>query len=52
MKNRKKTGFAKGVAKGTARGLGKLGRGVVKGVVGELASIFTLGIYRRPRRRR
>jgi hypothetical protein len=47
---KRKRSFAKEVAKGTAKGLGKLGTGAVKGVVGELASILTLGLYRRPRR--
>jgi hypothetical protein len=41
----------KTIARGVARGLGKLGKGIVTGVVGELASIFTLGLYR-PRRRK
>lgn len=47
---RKKGGFVKGVAKGTVKGLGKLGKDAAAGVVGELASILTLGLYRRPRR--
>jgi hypothetical protein len=42
--------FSKKVAKGTAKGLGKLAKGAVSGIVGELASILTLGLYRRPRR--
>ena len=48
----KKKGFVKDVAKGTAKGLGKLTRDAATGVVGELASILTLGLFRRPRRRR
>jgi hypothetical protein len=47
---RKKQGFAKGVTKGVAKGLGKLATGAATGVVTELASIFTLGLYKRPRR--
>ena len=50
--NRRKKTFAKSVAKGTAKGLGKLGKGIVTGVVSELASIVTLGLFRPPRRRR
>ena len=46
----RKKGFVKGVAKGTAKGLGKLARGTAVGVVSELASIFTLGLYKPPRR--
>jgi hypothetical protein len=47
---RGKPSFVKDVAKGTAKGLGKLATGAAAGVVGELASILTLGLYRRPRR--
>jgi hypothetical protein len=43
--------LTRGVAKGTVKGLGKLGKGVVGGVGSELLSIFTLGLYRPPRRR-
>lgn len=49
-RTKRKRSFAKDVAKGAAKGLGKLGTGAVKGVVGELASILTLGLYRRLRR--
>jgi len=44
--------FPKKVAKGAAKGLGRLARDTAFGVVGELASILTLGLYKRPRRRR
>ena len=44
--------FPAKVAKGSAKGLGRLAAGIVSGVAGELASIFTLGLYRRPRKRR
>lgn len=47
---RKKKGFVKDVAKGAAKGLGKLAKGAAVGVVGELASILTLGLFKRPRR--
>jgi len=47
----KKAGFAKSVAKGAAKGLGKLAKNTTTGVVGELASILTLGLYR-PRKKR
>jgi hypothetical protein len=46
----KKKGFVKPVAKGAAKGLGKLARGAAVGVVTELASILTLGLYKPPRR--
>lgn len=49
---RKKNGFTKSVAKGAAKGLGKLATGAAAGVVGELASILSLGLYRPPRGRR
>ena len=52
MKKRRKPGFARSVAKGTAKGLGRLGRDATKGVVSELASILTLGLFRPNRRRR
>src|SRR5438445_9886888 len=48
--SRKKRSFAKDVAKGTAKGLSKLASDTAVGVVGELASILTLGIFRSPRR--
>lgn len=48
-RRRRKSSFPKKVAKGTAKGVGKLAKGAVFGVVGELASILTLGLYRRPR---
>lgn len=44
--------FPKKVGKGAAKGLGRLARGSITGVIGELASIMTLGLYRPPRRRR
>jgi hypothetical protein len=44
-KRKKKT-----VARGVARGLGKLAKGAAVGVVTELASILTLGIYKPPKR--
>ena len=50
QRKRKKNGFAKDVAKGTAKGLGKLARGVAVGVVTEIASILSLGLYKPPRR--
>ncbi len=50
-KRKKKGSFPKDVAKGTARGLGKLASGAAIGVVTELASILSLGLFR-PRRRR
>lgn len=49
---RKKKGFVKDVARGTAKGLGKLAKGAATGVVSELASIMTLGLFRPPRKRR
>ena len=49
---KKKKSFTKDVSKGVARGLGRLATGAATGVVTELASIFTLGLYKRPRKRR
>ena len=51
MANRKKRSFAKDVAKGAAKGVGKLAAGAAVGVVTELASILTLGIYKPPKRK-
>jgi len=48
--NKNKGSFAKDVAKGTAKGLGKLAAGAATGVVTELASIFSLGLYKPPKR--
>jgi hypothetical protein len=48
---RKKKSFPRSVAKGAAKGLGKLAKGAAVGVVSELASILTLGLFR-PRRGR
>jgi hypothetical protein len=48
---RKKTSFTKSVGKGVAKGLGKLATGAATGVVSELSSITTLGLYR-PRKGR
>ena len=50
-KGKKKGSFVKGVAKGTAKGLGRLATGAAVGVVTELASILSLGLFR-PRKRR
>jgi hypothetical protein len=47
---KKKRSFAKDVAKGTAKGLGKLASDTAAGVAGELVSIFTLGLFKPPRR--
>ena len=51
MARRKKRSFAKQVAKGAAKGLGKLATGAAVGVVTELASILTLGIFKPSKRR-
>jgi hypothetical protein len=48
---KRKKSFTKDVGKGVAKGLGKLATGAATGVVGELASILTLRLFR-PRRRR
>jgi hypothetical protein len=50
-RTKKKRSFAKDVTKGVGKGLGKLARGATVGVVSELASILTLGLFR-PRKRR
>ena len=50
-KRKKKSSFPVSVAKGTAKGLGKLATGAAVGVVSELASILTLGLFKRQRRR-
>jgi len=47
---RRKKGFVKGVGKGVGKGLGKLAKGATLGVVGELASILSLGLFKPPRR--
>jgi hypothetical protein len=47
---KKRRGFVKDVARGTAKGLGKLASGAAVGVVTELASIFSLGLYRGKKR--
>ncbi len=53
MKTRKRIrSFPGQIAKGAVKGLGKVGGSAVRGVVSELASILTLGLYRRPRKRR
>jgi len=49
-RRKKKSSFTKDVAKGTAKGLGKLASGAAVGVVTELASILSLGLFRPPRR--
>ncbi len=51
MAKRKKRSFAKQVTRGAAKGLGKLATGAAVGVVTELASILTLGIYKPARRK-
>jgi len=48
---KKKKSFAKDVGKGVAKGLGRLAAGAARGVVLELASIATLGLFK-PRKRR
>ncbi len=48
---RKKKTFPRDVSRGVAKGLGKLATGAASSVVGTLASIMTLGLYR-PRKRR
>lgn len=50
-KSKRKRSFAKDVTKGVGKGLGKLAKGATLGVVSELASILTLGLFR-PRKRR
>jgi hypothetical protein len=50
-RSKKKRGFARDVTKGVGKGLGKLAKGAAVGVVSELASILTLGLFR-PRKRR
>jgi len=49
-RKRKKNGFVKDVAKGIAKGLEKLARDTGVGVVTELASILSLGLYKPPKR--
>lgn len=49
-KRRKKASLPKQLAKGTAKGLGKLAGGAAVGVVTELASVLSLGLYK-PRKR-
>ena len=50
--NRRKTkSFPVAVGTGVAKGLGKLATGAATGVIKELTSIMTLGLYR-PRKRR
>jgi hypothetical protein len=49
---RNKRSFPKAVGKGVAKGLGKLANGAVTGVVGELASVLTLGLFRPSKKRR
>jgi hypothetical protein len=49
--HKKKGSFPKDVGKGVATGIGKLATGAATGVVSELASILTLGLFR-PRKRR
>ena len=51
MARRRRRSFAKQVAKGAAKGLGKLATGAAVGVVTELASILTLGLFK-PRKRK
>ena len=51
MARRKKRSFTKQGAKGAAKGIGKLVAGAAVGVVTELASILTLGLFRPPRRK-
>jgi len=48
---RKKPGFTKSVGRGVAKGLGKLAKDGATGVVRELTSILTLGLFG-PRKRR
>jgi hypothetical protein len=48
---RKKRSFSVAVGKGAAKELGRLAKGAATGVVSELASIMTLGLFR-PRKRR
>jgi len=50
LKETGKRRVRKGVAKGTRQSLRKTGERSAAGVVGELASDLTLGLYKRPRR--
>jgi hypothetical protein len=50
-RKKKERSFPRDVGKGVAKGLGKLASGAATGVVSELASILTLGLFR-PRKRR
>ena len=47
---RKKKGLVKDIGKGVGKGLGKLAKGGTLSVVGELASILSLGLFKPPRR--
>ena len=48
---RKKPGLVRSVGKGAAKGLSRLGKDTATGVIGELLSIATLGLFR-PRKRK
>lgn len=51
-RRKKKNSFAKDVAKGTAKGVGRFAKDAATGIVQELGSIMSFGLYTPPRRKR